>query len=136
MILAPTFQIGHHHKVTNITMSPTSLSPIDGDVSKFKVMFPIRFMFPTWQWCFQVDFASNLSFKVNYYLKNYQMFNRKSDDFKITWPKYNSKSSFFLSEHMICQSIGLFLFVYSKPDVLAWPLTAINRKILILQIEH
>ena len=27
MILPPTSQIGHHHKVTNITMSPTSLSP-------------------------------------------------------------------------------------------------------------
>ena len=26
MILSPTTQIGHHHKVTNITMSPTSLS--------------------------------------------------------------------------------------------------------------
>ena len=28
MILSPTSQISHHHKVTNITMSPTSLSPI------------------------------------------------------------------------------------------------------------
>ena len=28
MILSPTSQIGHHHKVTNITMSPSSLSPI------------------------------------------------------------------------------------------------------------
>ena len=28
MILPPRSQIGHHHKVTNITMSPTSLSPI------------------------------------------------------------------------------------------------------------
>ena len=27
MILSPTSQNGHHHKVTNITMSPTSLSP-------------------------------------------------------------------------------------------------------------
>ena len=27
MILPPTSQIGYHHKVTNITMSPTSLSP-------------------------------------------------------------------------------------------------------------
>ena len=27
MILPPTSQISHHHKVTNITMSPTSLSP-------------------------------------------------------------------------------------------------------------
>ena len=26
MILPPTSRIGHHHKVTNITMSPTSLS--------------------------------------------------------------------------------------------------------------
>ena len=31
---------------------------------------------------------------------------------------------------------GCFYLVYSKPDVLAWPLTAINCKILILQIEH
>ena len=29
MILSPTSQIGHHHKVTNITMSPTSLSPFE-----------------------------------------------------------------------------------------------------------
>ena len=28
MILPPTSQTSHHHKVTNITMSPTSLSPI------------------------------------------------------------------------------------------------------------
>ena len=28
MILSPTSQISHHHKVTNITMSPTSLSPL------------------------------------------------------------------------------------------------------------
>ena len=28
MILPPTSQISRHHKVTNITMSPTSLSPI------------------------------------------------------------------------------------------------------------
>ena len=28
MILPPTSQIRHHHKVTNITMSPTSLSPL------------------------------------------------------------------------------------------------------------
>ena len=28
MILPPTSQIGHHHKVTNVTMSPTSLSPL------------------------------------------------------------------------------------------------------------
>ena len=27
MILSPTSEISHHHKVTNITMSPTSLSP-------------------------------------------------------------------------------------------------------------
>ena len=27
MILSPTFQISHHHKVTNRAMSPTSLSP-------------------------------------------------------------------------------------------------------------
>ena len=27
MFLSPTSQISHHHKVTNITMSPTSLSP-------------------------------------------------------------------------------------------------------------
>ena len=27
MILPPTSEISHHHKVTNITMSPTSLSP-------------------------------------------------------------------------------------------------------------
>ena len=29
MILSPTSQIGQHHKVTNITMSPTSLSPLN-----------------------------------------------------------------------------------------------------------
>ena len=29
MILSPTSEISHHHKVTNITMSPTSLSPSD-----------------------------------------------------------------------------------------------------------
>ena len=29
MILPPTSEISHHHKVTNITMSPTSLSPSD-----------------------------------------------------------------------------------------------------------
>ena len=28
MILPPTSQISHHHKVTSITMSPTSLSPV------------------------------------------------------------------------------------------------------------
>ena len=28
MILPPTSEISHHYKVTNITMSPTSLSPI------------------------------------------------------------------------------------------------------------
>ena len=28
MIVPPTSQISHHHKVTNITMSPTSLSPL------------------------------------------------------------------------------------------------------------
>ena len=28
MILPPTSEISHHHKVTNITMSPTSLSPL------------------------------------------------------------------------------------------------------------
>ena len=28
MILPPTSQISHHHKVTNIPMSPTSLSPL------------------------------------------------------------------------------------------------------------
>ena len=28
MILPPTSEISHHHKVTNITMSPTSLSPV------------------------------------------------------------------------------------------------------------
>ena len=28
MILPPTSEISHHHKVTDITMSPTSLSPI------------------------------------------------------------------------------------------------------------
>ena len=27
MILSPKSEISHHHKVTNITMSPTSLSP-------------------------------------------------------------------------------------------------------------
>ena len=27
MILQPTSEISHHHKVTNITMSPLSLSP-------------------------------------------------------------------------------------------------------------
>ena len=27
MILQPTSETSHHHKVTNITMSPTSLSP-------------------------------------------------------------------------------------------------------------
>ena len=30
MILPPTYQISHHHKVTNVTMSPTSLSTADG----------------------------------------------------------------------------------------------------------
>ena len=30
MILPPTSQLNHHNKVTNITMSPTSLSPSDG----------------------------------------------------------------------------------------------------------
>ena len=28
MILPPTSQIDHHHKVTNVTMSPISLSPM------------------------------------------------------------------------------------------------------------
>jgi len=28
MIMSLTTKIGHHHKVTNITMSPTSLSPV------------------------------------------------------------------------------------------------------------
>ena len=27
MILSPTSQIGYHHKITNITLSPTSLTP-------------------------------------------------------------------------------------------------------------
>ena len=31
MIMPPTSQISHHHKVTNITMSPTSLSPTPSD---------------------------------------------------------------------------------------------------------
>ena len=31
MILPPTSEISHHHKVTNITMSPTSLSPVVSD---------------------------------------------------------------------------------------------------------
>jgi len=35
MILSPTSEISHHHKVTNTTMSPTSLSPILG-ISKTK----------------------------------------------------------------------------------------------------
>ena len=29
MIQPPTSEISHHYKVTNITMSPTSLSPLD-----------------------------------------------------------------------------------------------------------
>ena len=32
MILPPTAAISHHHKVTNITISPTSLSPSEFDV--------------------------------------------------------------------------------------------------------
>ena len=31
MILPPTSEISHHHKVTNITTSPTSLSPFNKD---------------------------------------------------------------------------------------------------------
>ena len=31
MILPPTSKIGHHHEVTNITISPTSLSPSAGE---------------------------------------------------------------------------------------------------------
>ena len=30
MLPQPTSQIGHHHKVTNTTMSPTSQSPLEG----------------------------------------------------------------------------------------------------------
>ena len=33
MIPPSASQISHHHKVTNITMSPTSLSPILGDAT-------------------------------------------------------------------------------------------------------
>ena len=36
MILPPTSEISHHHKVTNITMSPTSLSPKQTGVFKIR----------------------------------------------------------------------------------------------------
>ena len=34
MILPPTSEISHHHIVTNITISPTSLSPISSIILK------------------------------------------------------------------------------------------------------
>ena len=36
MILSPTSEISHHHKVTNITVSPTSLSPLKTYLMKIK----------------------------------------------------------------------------------------------------
>ena len=39
MILQPTSEISHHHKVTNITMSPTSLSPhVKKSVTNFSTL--------------------------------------------------------------------------------------------------
>ena len=37
MILPPTSQIGHHHIVTNITMSSTSLSPNGVEILDLKL---------------------------------------------------------------------------------------------------
>ena len=51
MILPPTSQISHHHKVTNVAMSPTSLSPI----------------FLTQQNDFTLDnFRNNLQFQIHF----------------------------------------------------------------------
>ena len=46
VILLPTSEISHHHKVTNITMSPTSLSPFWG---RYYLVLLIRFLF--WSYC-------------------------------------------------------------------------------------
>ena len=51
MILRPTSKISHHHKVTNITMSPTSLSPyysiwtLVNVIQKFWVKIPFQWLF-------------------------------------------------------------------------------------------
>ena len=60
MIPPPIFQISHHHKVTNITMSPTSLSP-------FKISLSERFwsFVPFWTWTFfgpntEIEFTASI----------------------------------------------------------------------------
>ena len=37
MILSSTSQISHHHKVINITMSPTSMSPFSDDLIQVNI---------------------------------------------------------------------------------------------------
>ena len=55
MILPPTSEISHHQKVTNITMSPTSLSATVShrDETKFDQIFASRrFLFAKVRMCF------------------------------------------------------------------------------------
>ena len=53
-MIPPTSEIRHHHKVTNITMSPTSLSPIRHLKAKLKALRKQR--------------SSNKNFTTNFYL--------------------------------------------------------------------
>ena len=44
MILPPTSQIGHHHKVTNITMSPASLLS-DSDNRNHEMLMDVSYRY-------------------------------------------------------------------------------------------
>ena len=58
MVLPPTSQLNHHNKVTNITMSPTSLSPSDGLIRNQNYIDAIDSQNPhlNYQKCFKPHF--------------------------------------------------------------------------------
>ena len=67
MILPPTSQIGHHHKVTNITMSPTSLSPKFSSSHLFSVLS---------QFAANIKFRNgfNKNIQISFYCKAFKIF--------------------------------------------------------------
>ena len=63
MILSPTSLIGHHHKITNLTLSPTVLSPPE----RYENIPMLRAFFKIVPMCDQVGPVQSVGFYFNDY---------------------------------------------------------------------
>ena len=113
MTLPPTSEISHHHQVTNITMSPTSLSPNQWAGQEFQIEIDWK------QWCLTMQ---NMKILQNMKITIYSVLAGKSLEATIHHILYTALIYRYVQ---CCSSVYSYLFGSYHSDKL-WPRTKFN----------